>query len=54
MVHQPADEMDIYDAKFAHHEYTFYIAPAGADGKIHALAVRYYAPHSLDQLPNPM
>jgi hypothetical protein len=27
MVHQPADEMDIYDAKFAHHEYTFYIAP---------------------------
>ena len=54
MIHQPATEMDIYDAKFAHHEYTFYIAPADADGKIHALAVRFYAPHSLDQLPSAM
>jgi hypothetical protein len=31
-------------------EWTFYIAPAGDDGKIHALAVRFYAPHDLNQL----
>jgi hypothetical protein len=54
MIEQPANEMDIYGAKFAHHEYTFYIAPADADGKIRALVVRFYAPHSLDQLSSPM
>ena len=47
---QMTDDMDIYDVKFAHLEWSFYIAPADADGKIHYLAVRLYAPHDLNQL----
>jgi hypothetical protein len=45
-----ADEMDIFDVKFAHLEWTFYIAPADADGKIHYLAIRLYPPHDLNQI----
>ena len=41
----PTREMDIYDVKFAHTKYTFYISPAGADGKIRALAIWLYPPH---------
>ena len=41
----PTKEMDIFDVKFAHTEYTFYISPAGAEGKIKALAILLYAPH---------
>jgi hypothetical protein len=37
--------MDIFDVKFAHVEYTFYISPADADGKIRALAIPLYGPH---------
>jgi hypothetical protein len=47
---QMTDEMDIFDIKFAHLEWSFYIAPADADGKIHYLAIRFYAPHDLNQL----
>jgi hypothetical protein len=41
----PVKEMDIFDVKFAHTEYTFYIAPADTDGKIKALTILLYAPH---------
>ena len=47
---QMTDDMDIFDVKFAHQEWTIYIAPADADGKIHYLAPRFYAPHDLNQL----
>jgi hypothetical protein len=47
---QPTKEMDIFDVKFAHVEYTFYISPADADGKIRALAMPLYAPHDPLQL----
>jgi hypothetical protein len=47
---QMTDDMDIFDVKFAHLEWSFYIAPADADGKIHYLAIRLYAPHDLNQL----
>jgi len=47
---QPTKEMDIFDVKFAHVEYTFYISPADADGKITALAIPLYAPHDPLQL----
>ena len=47
---QPTKEMDIFDVKFAHVEYTFYISPADADGKIRALAIPLYAPHDPLQL----
>ena len=47
---QMTDEFDIFDIKFAHQEWTIYIAPADADGKIHYLAPRFYAPHDLNQL----
>jgi hypothetical protein len=47
---QPTREMDIFDVKFAHVEYTFYISPADADGKIRALAIPLYAPHDPLQL----
>ncbi len=47
---QITDEMDIFDVKFAHLEWTIYIAPADADGKIHYLAIRLYPPHDLNQL----
>lgn len=47
---QPTKEMDIFDVKFAHVEYTFYISPADPDGKIRALASLLYAPHDPLQL----
>ncbi len=47
---QTTNEMDIFDVKFAHLEWTIYIAPADADGKIHDLAIRLYPPHDLNQL----
>ncbi len=50
MINQPTTEMDIFDVKFAHVEYSVYISPADADGKIRALAIRLYAPHDLLQL----
>ena len=46
MIGKPTREMDIFDVKFAHVGYTFYISPADADGKIRALAISP-APHSL-------
>jgi hypothetical protein len=50
LTRQPTKEMDIFDVKFAHVEYTFYISPVGADGKIEALAIPLYAPHDPLQL----
>lgn len=50
LIDQPTREMDIYDVKFAHFEYSYYIAPPNADGKINALAIRLYAPHDLLQI----
>ena len=50
LINQPTKEMDIFDVKFAHVEYTFYISPADADGKIRALAMPLYAPHDPLQL----
>ena len=50
MIGKPTKEMDIFDVKFAHQEYTFYISPADGDGKIRALAILLYAPHDLYQL----
>ena len=50
MTNLPTTEMDIFDVKFAHIEYSFYISPADADGKIRALGIRLYAPHDLLQL----
>jgi hypothetical protein len=47
---QMTDEMDIFDVKFAHQEWTIYIAPTDADGKIRYLAIRFYPPHDLNQL----
>ena len=41
----PTREMDIFDVKFAHTEYTFYISPADANGKINAITILLYAPH---------
>jgi hypothetical protein len=46
----PTREMDIFDVKFAHTEYTFYIAPADGDGKIRAVTILLYAPHDLFQV----
>ena len=45
LIGQPTREMDIYDVKFAHFEYSYYIGPPNEDGKINALAIRLYAPH---------
>jgi hypothetical protein len=45
----PDKELDIFDVKFAHVEYTFYISPADADGKIRTVAILLYAPHDLFQ-----
>jgi hypothetical protein len=50
LTNQPSREMDIFDVKFAHVEYTFYISPADADGKIRALAIPLYGPHDPLQL----
>jgi hypothetical protein len=47
---QVTDEMDIYDVKFSHEEWSVYIAPADADGKIRYLAVEFYAPHDTNQI----
>jgi hypothetical protein len=47
---QPATEMDIFDVRFAHIKYSFYISPADADGKIRAVAIRLYEPHDPLQL----
>ena len=45
-----ADDMDIFDVKFTHFEWTFYIAPADANGKIRYLETLLYPPHDLNQL----
>jgi hypothetical protein len=50
LTNQPTKEMDIFDVKFTHVEYTFYISPPDADGKIKALAMPLYAPHDPLQL----
>lgn len=50
LTRQPRKEMDTFDVKFAHVEYTFYISPADADGKIRAVAIPLYAPHDPLQL----
>ena len=50
LTRQPTKEMDIFDVRFAHVEYTFYISPADADGKITALAIPLYGPHDPLQL----
>jgi hypothetical protein len=50
LINQPTTEMDIFDVKFAHVEYSLYISPAEADGKIRALAILLYAPHDRLQL----
>lgn len=50
LTNQPTEEMDIFDVRFAHVEYTFYISPADADGKIRALAILLYPPHDPLQL----
>ncbi len=42
---KPTKEMDIFDIKFAHTEYSFYISPADSDGKINALTILLYSPH---------
>ena len=47
---QVTDEMDIYDVKFAHNEWSVYIAPPDADGKIRYLAIEFYAPHDTNQI----
>jgi len=41
----PTTEMDIFDMKFAHEEYTFYISPPDGDGKVRALTILQSAPH---------
>ena len=45
MMGKPTREMDIFDVKFAHTEYTLYVSPADADGKIRALTILRYPPH---------
>lgn len=45
LVTQSTPDMDIFDVKFAHVEYTFYVSHADQDEKIRGLAVRLYAPH---------
>jgi len=45
-----AKEMDIFDVKFAHAEYTFYISPADTDGKIRSLNILLYPPHDPFQI----
>jgi len=51
---QMADEFDIFDVKFAHQEFTFYVAPPDADGKIRHLSVDLGAPHDITQLSSSM
>lgn len=50
MLGKPTREMDIFDVKFAHTRYTFYIAPPDADGKVRALTIWHYAPHDPFQI----
>ena len=45
MIGTPVREMDIFDVRFAHTRYTFYISPADADGKIRAVKIWLYPPH---------
>jgi hypothetical protein len=47
---QMADVMDIYDVKFAYDDWSVYISPPDADGKIRHLAIQPYAPHDPNQL----
>jgi len=47
---QMADEMDICDVKFAHVNWSVYISPPDADGKIRHLSIQFYAPHDPNQL----
>jgi hypothetical protein len=46
----PVKEMDIFNVKFAHGEYTFYVSPADPEGKIGGLTVLLYAPHDPFQI----
>ena len=46
----PTREMDIFHVKFAHTEYTFYISPTDANGKINGVTTLLYAPHDLLQV----
>jgi hypothetical protein len=46
----PAKEMDIFDVRFDHIKYTFYISPADAEGKIRAVGIRLFEPHDPLQL----
>lgn len=48
----PTREMDIFDVKFAHTEFTFYISPADAEGEIRALTILLYKPHDPYQVSN--
>jgi hypothetical protein len=50
MIRSSSREMDIYHAKFAHHEWTFYVSPPDENGKIRDLTIRLYEPHDLNQL----
>ncbi len=50
LIRSTSSDMDIFDVKFAHIEYSIYISPAAADGKIHDVAIKLYAPHDMDQL----
>jgi hypothetical protein len=50
MMGKPTKEMDIFDVKFTHTEYTFYVSPADAEGKIRALTILLYGPHNLFQV----
>jgi hypothetical protein len=48
----PTREMDIFDVKFAHTEFTFYVSPADTEGKIRALTILLYKPHDPYQVSN--
>jgi hypothetical protein len=50
MMTLPTKEMDIFAVKYAHTEYTFYISPADAEGKINALTTLLYGPHDPFQI----
>ena len=50
MIGKPTKEMDIFDVRFAHTEYTFYVSPADAEGKIRALTILLNRPHDLSQI----
>ena len=50
MINLPTKEMDIFDVRFDHIKYTFYISPADAEGKIRAVGIRLFEPHDPLQL----